>query len=198
LFSAGNRGEINRWSLDSTARQDVYKGHTDAVNGLAIDQVFLYSCSADQSVKVWETKAGYMLHSVDDLHSTPILSIGILPGTGHVVTCGEGKVVYFDPRKNEVIGTFSQPNEFCALTVAERQKTVIVGSTEGPVVVFPFPESITAAASLDSDVEDVGTDIDESQNQESLQTLDRILNKPRRKRRGHRHHEEEEEEDEDA
>jgi WD40 repeat protein len=196
FFSAGNSGEINRWSLDSTAKQDVYKGHTDAVNGLAIDQVFLYSCSADQSVKVWETKAGYMLHSVDDLHSTPILAIGILPLSGTVVTCGDGKVVYFDPRKNEVIGTFSQPNEFCALTVAEKQKTVIVGSTEGPVVVFPFPESVAAAASLDSDYEDFGTDIDEANNQESLQTLDRIFNNTGKKRGGKKK-EEEANEDED-
>jgi WD40 repeat protein len=195
LFSAGNSGEINRWSLDSTARQDVYKGHTDAVNGLAIDEVLLYSCSADQSVKVWETKAGYMLHSVDDLHSTPILAIGILPVSGTVVTCGEGKVVYYDPRKNEVIGAFAQPNEFCALTVAEKQKTVIVGSTEGPVVVFPFPESV-AAASLDSDYEDVGTDIDESHNQESLQTLDRILNKTEKGKRPRRRHEEANEDEE--
>merc|ERR1711939_637402 len=140
-----------------------------------------------------------MLHSVDDLHSTPILSIGILPGTGHVVTCGEGKVVYFDPRKNEVIGTFSQPNEFCALTVAEKQKGVIVGSTEGPVVVFPFPESVATAASPDSDYEDVGTDIDEATHQESLQTLDKILaaeGKERKRRKGARKHEEAEEEDE--
>merc|ERR1719364_307607 len=136
-----------------------------------------------------------MLHSVDDLHSTPILAIGILPVSGTVVTCGDGKVVYFDPRKNEVIGAFAQPNEFCALTVAEKQRTVIVGSTEGPVVCFPFPESVAAAASLDSDNEDVGTDIDENNNQESLQTLDRILKKTGQARKRKGDSEENEEED---
>jgi len=204
LFSAGNSGKINRWSLDSTSRQGPpfdadgrpvpLKGHTDAVNGLAIDQVFLYSCSADMSVKVWETKAGYMLHSIDDLHSTPILAIDISPA-GTLVTCGDGKVVYYDLARKEEIGSFSQPNEFCALTVSERQKSVVVGSTEGPIVVFPFPDKVATAASLDSDNEDVGTDIDESKNQESLQTLDRILKKTGQARKRKGDSEENEEED---
>ena len=72
---------------------------------------------------------------------------------------------------------------------------MVVGSTEGPIVVFPFPDKVATAASLDSDNEDVGTDIDESKNQESLQTLDRILKKTGQARKRKGDSEENEEED---
>lgn len=172
LFSGGNRGIIYRWSLDSTACQGEYKGHTDAVTGFALDHHFLYSCSADLTIRMWETQQGYLAHTVE-LHLYPVLAVAVIPDTGCIVSCSNERVVYWDPVSKEVLGTFTQPQEFCCLHVSVQQKVVAVGSKSGPLTLFPIPE--VPGADATPRLEEGATDLDEAANRESLHTLDSIL-----------------------
>ena len=45
------------------------------------------------------------------------MAVAVIPDTGCIVSCSNERVVYWDPVSKEVLGTFTQPQEFCCLHV---------------------------------------------------------------------------------
>lgn len=175
IFSAGNRGTIHRWSIDPPGKKICeYADHEDAVTGFAVDQLLLYSSSADCTIKVWETSGNYLLHTISDLHTSPIQALAVLPSSGIVCSCAGGRLVLWDPSSREVVTTFTQNQDFCCLLVSEPQRVIVVGTEAGPLTLFPIPE-LEQEKQEGAEPKDMASDLDEAENAASLEVLDRML-----------------------
>merc|ERR1711957_905829 len=125
--------------------ENEYIGHKDAVVCFAVDGNFLYSGSADCTIRIWETSAGYSLKVVE-VHKVTTQALLVIPDSGYVASCAaDGRVVFWDPqvadRKSEVtvIKNFEQPEEFRTLAYVDLNGSILVGCESGKIIAFPLP-----------------------------------------------------------
>uniref|UniRef100_A0A6U6H4D5 Uncharacterized protein n=1 Tax=Zooxanthella nutricula TaxID=1333877 RepID=A0A6U6H4D5_9DINO len=143
LFTGGNSGVIRRWAFWGTKRLEAeYEGHEDAITCFAVDGHFLFSGSADSTVRIWETLQGYELKTVK-MHSVTVQALFVIPETGMAASCAfDGRVVLWDPQVGspevKEVAAFEQSEEFCSVTYLEMSRTLLVGCESGKVVAFPL------------------------------------------------------------
>eukprot|EP00929_Paragymnodinium_shiwhaense_P016337 TRINITY_DN124628_c0_g1_i1.p1 TRINITY_DN124628_c0_g1~~TRINITY_DN124628_c0_g1_i1.p1 ORF type:complete len:751 (-),score=71.76 TRINITY_DN124628_c0_g1_i1:102-2354(-) len=144
IFTGGNGGVIQKFAFWGVKQREAeYKGHTDAVVCFAIDGNFLYSGSADRTIRIWETSRGFELKVVE-MHSVTPQALLVIPDTGHVASCAfDGRIVFWDPCIGqpdvEELQTYEQPEEFRSLAYVELNCSILVGCESGKIVAFPLP-----------------------------------------------------------
>lgn len=144
IFTGGNSGVVRKWAFWGTRVLEAsYEGHEDAILCFAVDGNFLYSGSADKTVRVWETVRGMQLKVVQ-IHDVAIQSLLVLSDSGLVASCAfDGRVVFWDPQigKADVseLRTYEQPEEFRSLAYVGLTHSILVGCESGKIVAFPLP-----------------------------------------------------------
>mmetsp|Transcript_80063 Transcript_80063/g.226597 ORF Transcript_80063/g.226597 Transcript_80063/m.226597 type:complete len:742 (+) Transcript_80063:88-2313(+) len=154
VFTGGNEGVIRKWAFWGVGQLEAaYEGHEDAIICFAVDGNFLFSGSADCTVRVWETSQGYELKVVR-VHEVTVQSLLVIPETGFVASCAfDGRVVFWDPQVgrphvNE-LQTYEQPEQFRSLAYVDLNRSILVGCESGKIIAFPLPnETASAAASV--------------------------------------------------
>mmetsp|Transcript_73327 Transcript_73327/g.203436 ORF Transcript_73327/g.203436 Transcript_73327/m.203436 type:complete len:738 (-) Transcript_73327:78-2291(-) len=144
IFSGGNAGIVRKWAFRGTKVLEAeYMGHTSAVVCFAVDGNFLYSGSADCTIRIWETSQGYELKVVQ-VHKVTPQALLVIPDSGYMASCaGDGRIVFWDPqvgrRDVEEISAYEQPEEFRTLAYVDLNRSVLVGCESGKIVAFPLP-----------------------------------------------------------
>lgn len=146
LFTSGNHGHIRKWG-DSGMHtlQAEYRGHDGAVVCFAVNANYLYSGSADCTVRVWDVFRDCELRSVK-VHIATVQAIIVLPENNTVLSCAfDGRVVLWDPLPAGESGvhelhTYEQPDELRALTFVSGTNTVLVGCESGKIFALPMPQ----------------------------------------------------------
>jgi len=144
VFTGGNAGIVRRWSFAATGRLEAeYEGHEDAVVCFASDGHFLFSGSADCTIRIWETSQGYELKVVR-VHGVTVQALLVVPESGVVASCGfDGRVVFWDPQIGREgvheLRTYEQAEEFRSLAYVDLTHSLLVGCESGKMVAFPLP-----------------------------------------------------------
>jgi len=146
LFTSGNHGHIRKWGdAGMHTLQAEYRGHDGAVVCFAVSANYLYSGSADCTVRVWDIFRDCELQTVK-VHNATVHGIIILPDNNIVASCAfDGRVVLWDPLLSGEPGvhelqTYEQPDELRALTFVSGTTTVLVGCESGKIVALPMPQ----------------------------------------------------------
>lgn len=75
------------------------EGHEDAITCFAVGGTFLYSGSADRTVRIWDTSPGDALKTLT-FHKVASQALLFLPDSGFVASCAfDGRVVLWDPQQ---------------------------------------------------------------------------------------------------
>lgn len=147
IFSGGNEGVIRQWTVwGGKASEADLIGHEDAVTSFATDGHFLYSGSADCSIRIWECTHGRQMKIVR-LHDVPVQALAVIPDTGIIASCGgDGRVAFWDPQLGSVeaklLRTYEQPEEFRTLSYVSLNNSLLVGCESGKIIAFPLPEGL--------------------------------------------------------
>ncbi|KAH7915632.1 WD40-repeat-containing domain protein [Hygrophoropsis aurantiaca] len=83
------------WNLESATLHRKLKGHSAAVNCVAVsdDNTLLASGSDDKTVRVWDTRTGVCLRTYPG-HDNPIRAVRLAPDNGHVISISKKVVAY--------------------------------------------------------------------------------------------------------
>ncbi|CAJ1370111.1 unnamed protein product [Effrenium voratum] len=155
VFSGGNEGIIRQWSIWGGKVSEDFKGHDDAITCFSTDGHFLFSGSADCTVRIWECSHARQMKCVR-FHEVAVQAILVVPDTGTVVTCAnDGRVVFWDPQighgEAKIIRSYEQPEEFRTLHMMSHM--LLVGCESGKIVSFPLEHKaavVLAAATFAS------------------------------------------------
>lgn len=144
VFTGGNAGIVRKWAFWGAGKLEAeYEGHEDSVVCFAVDGHFLFSGSADCTVRIWETTQGYELKVVR-VHQVTVQSLLVIPDSGLVASCAfDGRVVFWDPqigRRNVLeLQTYEQQEEFRSLAYVDLNSSILVGCESGKMIAFPLP-----------------------------------------------------------
>ncbi|CAE7210634.1 unnamed protein product [Symbiodinium natans] len=147
IFSGGNEGIIRQWTIwGGKASEADLVGHEDAVTSFATDGYFLFSGSADCSVRIWECTHGRQMKIVR-LHDVPVQALVVIPDTGIIASCGgDGRLVFWDSQlgsvETKLLRTYEQPEEFRTLSYVNLNNSLLVGCESGKIIAFPLPAGL--------------------------------------------------------
>jgi WD40 repeat protein len=65
IVAAGNKCEIYFVEMFTYEHKNIFKGHTDSVNCLALDGKILFSGSDDKTIRLWDTVSNQFLTYID-------------------------------------------------------------------------------------------------------------------------------------
>lgn len=142
IFSGGNAGIIRKWDQWGHAKLDSkLEGHEDAITCFAVGGTFLYSGSADRTVRIWDTSTGDALKTLT-FHKVALQALLFLPDSGFVASCAfDGRVVLWDPQQERASSELQteQREEFRCLAYIDLTRSILVGCESGKIVAFPLP-----------------------------------------------------------
>jgi F-box/WD-40 domain protein 7 len=82
LFTAGSDSKIQVWSVIELEPVHTIDAHRDVIWSLAVRGDILYSCSDDQSVKMWDLQSYNNVKSLTDERDSKFLSLAV--GNGYI------------------------------------------------------------------------------------------------------------------
>lgn len=138
----------------TTRLSHTLRGHTLPVMAVAFRPSGLVSVSLDQTVKVWDTASGKLLHSVG-LNLGRQFVPAIAPGNQPLLAEGTlNQVRLWNYRSGELLKTFQvNDSNVGALEFTPDGKLLVIGSTKGVVRIMDVSEwSITQSVDLDAPV----------------------------------------------
>jgi len=144
VFSGGNGGIVRRWPGRGGDRAEAtYEGHEDAVTCVTAEGAYLFSGSADCTVRIWHALRAEELKVVR-VHAVAVQALLAVPSSRLLVSCGfDGRAVFWDPQMDVELGvremkTYEAPEEFRSLAYIDTH-SVLVGSESGKIIIFPVP-----------------------------------------------------------
>jgi len=145
VFSGGNGGVVRKWpGRGGELAEATYEGHEDAVTCLTAQGAYLFSGSADCTVRVWDALRAEELKVVR-VHTVTVQALLAVPNSHLLVSCGfDGRAVFWDPQMDVRLGvremkTYEQPEEFRSLAYMDMTHSVLVGCESGKIIAFPVP-----------------------------------------------------------
>ncbi|XP_064097957.1 U3 small nucleolar RNA-associated protein 15 homolog [Macrobrachium nipponense] len=138
------------WDMGDESKICTLSGHTDFIRaGMvspASEQIIL-SGSYDHTVKLWDTRTGTSILSVD--HGAPVESILCYPSGGVFVSAGGNEVRVWDAVGGKLLSKLSQHHKtITSLAFASDKKRLLSGSLDSHVKIYDV-STYTVVHSLD-------------------------------------------------